>query len=122
MGKIVTIGTCCSSIHRKKLIMDAEQVILQRRDSKVISHLEQYAPVWLVDQKLAPEDEAVQFNVMFQHHLYGWVNRRYRYDAFNDVLYHKGQTLVGDDAVLEIQETDPWVAAGVTDIPNAYGG
>jgi len=56
--------------------MNAEQTILQKRDAKVMSHLEQYAPVWLVEQKVMPEDEAVQFNVVFQHHLYGWVNRR----------------------------------------------
>lgn len=102
--------------------MSAETWILERRDAKVIPHLEQYAPVWLVDQQVMPQDDAVQFNVIFQHHLYGWVNRRYRYDAFNDVLYHKGQNLVSEKDVLEIQETEPWVVAGIVDIPNAYGG
>ncbi|MBZ0301221.1 MAG: hypothetical protein K8J31_15845 [Anaerolineae bacterium] len=89
---------------------------------KAIPHLEQYAPVWLVDQQVIPDDEAVQFNVVFQHSLYGWVNRRYRYDAFNNVLYHKGQNLLSPDAALEVQETDPWIVAKVADIPNAYGG
>ena len=102
--------------------MEAEQKILQRRDAKVIPHIEQYAPVWLVDQHIFVDEEAVQFNVVFQHHLYGWVNRRYRYDAFNDVLYHKGQNLISDIKAFEIQETEPWVATAVADIPNSYGG
>ncbi len=102
--------------------MDVEKVILQRRDAKVGPHLEQYAPVWLVDQKIIAEDEAVQFNVVFQHHLYGWVNRRYRYDAFNNVLYHKGQNLASNDDVLRLQETEPWIVISVADIPNSYGG
>ena len=111
-----------NAIAEREDCMDAQAHILQRRDAKVIPHLEQYAPVWLVDQKLILEDEAVQFNVVFQHHLYGWVNRRYRYDAFNNVLYHKGQNQFPTDKVVELQESEPWIVAAVTDIPNAYGG
>lgn len=99
-----------------------EKVLLQKRDAKVIPHIEQYAPVWIVDQKIITDDEAVQFNVVFQHGLYGWVNRRYRYDGFNNVLYHKGQTLISEDEALEIQQHEPYVAALITDIPNSYGG
>ena len=102
--------------------METKQKILQRRDAKIIAHIEQYAPVWLVDEQVILADEAVQFNVVFQHHLYGWVNRRYRYDAFNDVLYHKGQNLVSDIQTIEIQETEPWITTAVQDIPNSYGG
>jgi hypothetical protein len=102
--------------------MSPEKEILQKRDQKAIAHLEQYAPVWLIEQKVIPEEDAVQFNVVFQHHLYGWVNRRYRYDAFNDVLYHKGQTLVDEERLLEIQESTPWIQAIAANIPNAYGG
>jgi hypothetical protein len=99
-----------------------EKALLQKRDAKTIPHIEQYAPVWIVDEKIIPDDEAVQFNVVFQHPLYGWVNRRYRYDGFNNVLYHKGQTLVSEEESLEIQEREPYVAALVADIPNSYGG
>ncbi|MAS34311.1 MAG: hypothetical protein CL610_09905 [Anaerolineaceae bacterium] len=102
--------------------MDITEQILQNRDTKALPHLEQYAPVWLVDQKIFPDDEAVQFNVIFQHHLYGWVNRRYRYDSFNDVLYHKGQNLATEDEVYALQQQEPWIVADVADIPNAYGG
>ncbi len=102
--------------------MSAKQTILQRRNAKAIPHIEQYAPVWLVDEQIFIEDEAVQFNVIFQHQLYGWVNRRYRYDAFNDVLYHKGQNMVKDEQAIDIQETDPWIVTTVADVPNSYGG
>lgn len=98
------------------------KALLQKRDAKAIPHLSQYAPVWIVDEKLLPADDSVQFNVVFQHSLYGWVNRRYRYDGFNDVLYYKGQTLVPDDQLMETIEKEPYINQLVTDIPNAYGG
>ncbi len=99
-----------------------DKTLLQNRDVKAIPHIQQYAPVWIVDQLIIKDDEAVQFNVVFQHPLYGWVNRRYRFDGFNNVLYHKGQTLISEDEALEIQETEPYISALVTDIPNSYGG
>ncbi len=102
--------------------MDSRQIVTQKRDAKTKSHLEQYAPVWIVDEKFISEDESLQFNVVFQHNQYGWVNRRYRYDGFNDVLYHKGQIAVAENDVLNIIEQEPYVIATVADIPNAYGG
>lgn len=92
------------------------------RDEKVRSHLEQYAPVWLVDEKVIPQDEAILFNVVFQHPLYGWVNRRYRFDGFNRVLYHKGQRIITEQQALKVQEAEPYLNVIVADIPNAYGG
>lgn len=97
-------------------------LLLKKRDAKVKPHLEQYAPVWLIDEVVIAEDEAVQFNVIFQHNLYGWVSRRYRFDGFNNVLYHKGQTLMSEEEAVEIQAQEPYIAQLVTDIPNAYGG
>lgn len=102
--------------------MTNEQVLLQKRDNKAKPHLEQYAPVWMIEQKIILEDEAVQFNVVFQHSRYGWVSRRYRYDGFNNVLYHKGQIMVSEDEALSYEEKEPFIAATVADIPNAYGG
>jgi hypothetical protein len=102
--------------------MKIEETLLKKRDEKVVPHLEQYAPVWIVDELVMPEEEAVQFNVVFEHNLYGWVNRRYRYDAFNNVLYHKGQTSMAQDKALEAQEKEPYIAPAVADIPNSYGG
>lgn len=102
--------------------MTNEQVLLQKRDAKAKPHLEQYAPAWLVDQKIIPDDEAVQFNVIFEHNRYGWVSRRYRYDGFNDVLYYKGQVILTEEGALEAQDKEPYISVTVADIPNAYGG
>ncbi len=102
--------------------MTNEQALLQKRDAKARPHLEQYAPVWLVEQKIIAEDEAVQFNVVFEHNRYGWVSRRYRYDGFNNVLYYKGQVILSEDEALDIQQKDPYISVTVADIPNAYGG
>lgn len=102
--------------------MDRKEILLKKRDEKAKPHLKQYAPVWLTDEKLIMEDEAVQFHIVFRHNRYGWVSRRYRYDAFNDVLYHKGQTALEDDDALDITEGEPYIDTSVADIPNAYGG
>ena len=102
--------------------------IRQKRDAKAHDHLAQYAPVWIVDEVYMPEEEAVQFNVVFMHPTAGpngkpsWVNRRYRYDGFNDTLYHKGQHRVDEDTAVEITETEPYITTTIADIPNAYGG
>lgn len=96
--------------------------VRHQRDEKVIPHLIQYAPVWIIDEKFIEEDDSLQFNVVFQHPLYGWVNRRYRYDGFNGVLYHKGQTLLSEDVAIDSTQSEPYVSAQISDIPNAYGG
>ena len=93
-----------------------------KRDDKTIPHLEQYAPVWIVDEKIMLEEDAIQFNVVFNHSSHGWVNRRYRYDGFNNTLYHKGQTLLDEDESLETSLKEPYVSATVANIPNNYGG
>ena len=93
-----------------------------KRDSKARPHLEQYAPVWILDEDVFAEDESIQFHVLFQHNLHGWVNRRYRYDGFNDTLYHKGQTVMSEDEALECMLEPAYIEATVNDIPNAYGG
>jgi hypothetical protein len=102
--------------------MNKAAELLKKRDEKAIPHLEQYAPVWLVDEQVFENEEAVQFHIIFRHHLYGWVNRRYRYDGFNNVLYHKGQTALSEVDAAEIEATEPYINPVVADIPNAYGG
>jgi hypothetical protein len=96
--------------------------ILNKRDTKAKPHLEQYAPVWLADEKIVPEDEAVIFSVIFNHKDSGWVNRRYRYDGFNNVLYYRGQTTLSEDATISTQENEPYINTLTTNMPNSYGG
>lgn len=104
-------------------IQQFDQRVHQMRDEKAVPHLAQYAPVWIIEEVLIPEDSSIQFNVLFQHNLYGWVNRRYRYDGFNNVLYHKGQNIMDEgDALDIIEEKEPYIEADIADTPNAYGG
>lgn len=105
------------------------QDLLAQRDKRALPHLEQYAPVWIVNEKILLEEEAVQFNVVFLHPTASdtgstqWVSRRYRYDGFNNTLYHKGQTRLSEDQALELTlNKEPYIAAMVTDTPNSYGG
>jgi NADH dehydrogenase len=100
----------------------SHEELLQRRDDKARPHLEQYAPVWITEEKIIDAEDAVVFNAVFQHPLYGWVNRCYRFDGFNNVLYHKGQTLITEDEAVVVQGHEPYIVTAVMDIPNAYGG
>ena len=94
-----------------------------KRDQKSRPHLEQYAPVWIISEQVFESEEAIQFHVLLQHHLHGWVDRRYRYDGFNDTLYHKGQTLIPEEDALDYMTDSPYIEAHINeDIPNAYGG
>ncbi len=104
-------------------IEEFNQRVHELRDAKAVPHLQQYAPVWIIEETLVPEDSSILFNVLFRHNLYGWVNRRYKYDGFNDVLYQKGQTTVDEDDALDIiEEKAPYIEVAVSDTPNAYGG
>src|SRR6266498_3911806 len=97
--------------------------ILRKRDAEAIPHLEQYAPVWLFDEKIVADDESVIFNVVFQHNLYGWVKRRYEYDGFADVLYYLGENVIAEDEALAIQsQNEPYINLTINDSVNAYGG
>jgi hypothetical protein len=96
--------------------------LLNKRDSKAKPHLEQYSPVWLTSEIPITQDEAIQFSVAFQHKDYGWVNRRYRYDGFNDVLYYRGQVVLSENEALDIQEKTPYIPTLIADEPNSYGG
>ncbi|PJF39885.1 MAG: hypothetical protein CUN55_13435 [Phototrophicales bacterium] len=96
--------------------------IRAKRRDKAYDHLAQYAPIWLVDEKVLLDEDAILFNVVFYHPRYGWVNRRYRYDAFADVLYQRGQHLVDEDEALEIQQQEPFIVAPTVNTVEAYGG
>ncbi len=99
------------------------QRMRELRDAKVIPHLQQYAPVWMVSETPLLNDDAIQFNVVFYHPYYGWVNRRYRFDAFNNVLYHQGQTIISEDeALLNLEEKTPYISAETVNTVDSYGG
>jgi hypothetical protein len=105
-----------------KTSKDQIKLMRQLRDAKVHPHLEQYAPVWLVEDTPLPEDEALQFDVVFFHPRYGWVTRRYRFDAFSQVLYHLGERTISEDEALNLTDQKPYIAAKVINTVDAYGG
>jgi hypothetical protein len=82
--------------------------IRTRRDQKLVPVLSAFAPVWMVKEKFIQEEDAVLFNVVFDDPRYGWLNRRYRYDAFNDVLYHMGERRISEAEALMIQQDEPY--------------
>jgi hypothetical protein len=92
------------------------------RDAKVMPHLAQYAPVWIVSETPLFNDDTLQFNVVFFHSYYGWVNRRYRFDVFNQVLYHQGQTTISEAQALEITQKKPYLIAETISTVDSYGG
>ena len=101
---------------------DKIKLMRQLRAQKAKPHLQQYAPVWLVDDNPVADDELVFFNVVFNHPRYGWVNRRYRFDAFDNVLYHSGQTTITEEKALEVEEQTPYVPAELINSVSSYGG
>lgn len=98
------------------------KIMSETRDAKVRDHLEQYAPVWMVRDTPQPEEESLLFDIVFYHPIEKWVNRRYRYDAFTDVLYYFGQISISEEVALAIQEQPPYIPAEVVNTVNSYGG
>jgi hypothetical protein len=98
------------------------QIMKDKRDAKVRDHLMQYAPVWLTADEAILEEDALQFEVVFYHPRYGWVQRRYRFDSYNNVLYHKGQVLVDENGIYDLHSQDPYLTADVLNTVNSYGG
>jgi len=96
--------------------------IRARRDEKVRTHLEQYAPVWLVHEEFHPEEDSVQFGAVFLHSQYGWVRRRYTYDSFNHVLYYLGQVVIPEEEVYALEGNEPYISAPAVNSTDSYGG
>jgi hypothetical protein len=99
-----------------------QDTLHRKRDAKVKPHLQQYAPVWLVGENILPQDEAVQFNIVFQHKDHGWVNRKYYYDGFNNILYHRGQIMIPEENLPDLNKQEPYITTQIADPANSYGG
>jgi hypothetical protein len=110
-----------AAVENRGMVTEAQ--LKAKRDEKAEPTLEQYAPVYIVSETVDLEKPTILFDVAFPHNLYGWVNRRYLYDGFNNVLYYKGQTRLTEDQAMVIEESsEPYIAAVAQDTPNAYGG
>jgi hypothetical protein len=94
--------------------------VRELRDNKVRDVLGELAPIWLVKDKFSPREDSVVFGLVFQDPSYGWMERHYKYDAFNDVLYMMGWRLLNEEEISQVLETEPHVPGGVAvHVPNA---
>src|SRR5437773_9534184 len=90
-----------------------------RRDKKIRDTMGQWAPIWLVHEEYRPHEDSIVFNLVYEHPIYGWVNHRFKYDTFNDVLYHMGQKQIKEEETLPLQEQEPYIFGEIaTRVPN----
>jgi len=96
------------------------QEAVRKRDLKVFAALSPVAPVWMVNDEFRPREEALLFNLVYVNPVYGWINERYKYDTFNDVLYHMGERRLREEEALPVQELEPYIPGEVaTRVPDS---
>lgn len=86
---------------------------LKRRNEKVRRAIN-VTPIWMVFDEFRAAEESFYFDLVYQHSMYGWIQQRFKYDAFNDVLYHFGQKQISEQHALEIQDTTPYIEGEFT--------
>jgi len=93
--------------------------IAAKRDIKVRAAMNELAPIWLANDEYRPREDSLLFNLIYPNPLYGWVSERYKYDSYNDVLYHMGERRLTEDETLPLQELEPYIAGEVASrVPN----
>lgn len=91
----------------------------ERRDHKIKRQMNGIAPLWLQNDVWRPEEESFLFDLVYQHSIYGWIRQRFKYDGFNDVLYHMGQFQITETESLQVQDAAPYIEGDSTfAIPN----
>jgi hypothetical protein len=101
---------------------EKKRIMRHKRDTKVLDHFTQYAPVWMTDEQFNLEEDAIQFEVVFFHSKYNWVKRRYRYDSYQNVLYQLGQEVIDEESTFDLQNEDPYLGAEFVNTVDSYGG
>ena len=90
-----------------------------RRDKKIRTAMGHIGPIWLLNDEYRPIEESCLYDLVFPNSVDGWVQCRYKYDAFNDVLYHMGERRLTETEALVIQETEPYFSGEMaTAVPN----
>lgn len=89
----------------------AKDEILRRRDSKVRTALTEAAPCWLIGEQVREGEDSVLFNLVYEHRTAGWINERFKYDAFADVLYHMGSKTIPETELIQIMDQTPYIDA-----------
>jgi hypothetical protein len=85
-----------------------------RRDAKISAALNGAAPIWLIHDEWRAAEECFMFDLIYRHSIYGWIEQRFKYDAFNDVLYHFGQRALSEAEALSTQESEPYLPGEVS--------
>ncbi|MBX3064812.1 MAG: hypothetical protein U0528_12445 [Anaerolineae bacterium] len=94
-----------------------------RRQIKIQDSMAEFAPIWLTNDTYNEGEQALVFELIYAHPHDGMIRERFRYDAFNDVLYHKGAQKVTEEEVLAIEDQAPYVDGDVlTRVPIAPRG
>ncbi len=98
----------------------SREAINAQRAAKIRGAMGQWAPIWLIDEEYRPREDGVVFSLAYQHPLYSWVRQHFKYDGFNDVLYHMGIERLTEERALAIQEQEPYIPGEVSSrVPNA---
>ena len=84
--------------------------LIDKRYKRVQETFFDLAPVWLINDKYRSREDSFFFNLVYCHPVHGWIDQHIRYDTFNDVLYHMGEARVSENAVLQLQDLDPYVS------------
>jgi hypothetical protein len=88
-----------------------------KRDVKVRDTYAAYAPVWLENERFVANEESLLFNLVYLHEVDGWVSGRFKYDGFNDVLYHMGSRRLTEAETIAIQAHEPYIDGEVAAQP-----
>ncbi|GEM_PF-254040 len=103
--------------------MYTSQDAKQRRDQKVKTTMRNNGPIWMLNDEYRDVEESCLFDLVFDNSIYGWVQHRYKYDAFNDVLYHMGEKRISEAEGILAQEQEPYLSGEVaTAVPNHPAG
>jgi hypothetical protein len=90
-----------------------EAHVRERRDNKVRLMMADRAPIWLEKDEFRPHEEGLVFNLIYANTVDGWVSERYKYDGYNDVLYHMGTRILSEEETLSYEQTPPYIDGAV---------
>ena len=85
----------------------------EKRDKKLRAAMMDRVPLWLENDEYRPNEDSLLFNLIYANEVDGWISERFKYDGFNDVLYHMGERLLTEEETLKYQEKEPYLSGEV---------
>ncbi len=95
------------------IMLITREEMARKRDVKVRAAMAERAPIWLTNEEFRPHADALLFDLVYASPVYGWVSERFKYDAFNDVLYHMGERRLSEIEALSFQDQEPYIGGEV---------